>query len=138
MEIQVTKGIFSTRKDVVLYHDVEVHTDGSYSFSSTVCEEAPQNGIDTILHSRGTGYQDQQDAFAFLDFLFELNDLPQVDLEMATWVFECQDREPGFYSVRYEICNQVTYIKGPGEPEFRLLPTPGSFSPTLVQESASA
>ena len=138
MELQVRKGIFTTRKDVVLHHDVEVHPKGGYSFSSTVCEETTENGIDPILHCRGTGYQDQQDAFAFFDFLFELNDLPQVDLEMATWVFECQDSEPGFYSVRYEVCNQVTYIKGPGEPEFRLLPAQRPNFPHLVQESASA
>ena len=69
MELQVAKGIFSTRTDVVLHHDVEVHAKGGYSFSSTVCEETTQNGIDTILHCRGTGYQDQQDAFAFLDLI---------------------------------------------------------------------
>ena len=49
MELQVRKGIFTTRKDVVLHHDVEVHAKGGYSFTSTICEETTENGIDPIL-----------------------------------------------------------------------------------------
>lgn len=139
MELQTSKGIFSARANLVLHHDVEVHPSGGYSFTSVISEETSKDGDTPIFHSSGTGYQEQQDAFTFIDFLLELNDLPQIDLEMAAWVFECEDSGPGLYTVRYQIRDQVTYIKGPGIPEPRLLPssTPTGF-PNLVQESNHA
>jgi hypothetical protein len=124
---------------MVLHHDVEVHPSGGYSFTSVISEEAQKDGDTPIFYSSGTGYQEQQDAFAFIDFLLELNDLPQIDLEMATWIFECEDRGPGLYQVRYQIRDQITHISGTGIPEPRLLPTstPTGF-PQMVQESNNA
>ena len=101
---------------------LEVHPSGGYSHTSTLYKEITENGGNSVFHSSGTGFKELQDAFAFIDFLLELNDLPALDLEMAAWVFEREDCDPGLYQLRYQIRDQIAHIKNSGEPEFGLLP----------------
>ena len=128
MDLQVTKGDFTTFKDLVLYLDIQRHTSESSTFMAALYEatkEGTTTGENPIFHGSGAGIQDSQDTLTFIDFLLEFNDLPQVDLEMATWFFQVQDDpaiEPGRYKIRYEILGKVAYIQSPGESKYRVLP----------------
>lgn len=125
MDIQITKGILTPRQDVVLHVDLERRPSGAYSFISNLYETSQEGyttGENPVFHSSGNGIPELQDALTFLDLLLQINDLPECDLEMATWLFECETREPGRYKVRYQVRDQVAHIKDHGESEFRLLP----------------
>ena len=124
MEIQITKGILDTRSNLVLYVDLEKRPSGTSSHLAEVYEETPQRKSwenPKVFYSSGEGYTSLSDALTFLDLLLELNDLPQSDLEMASWLFQCETGPAGTYHLRYQIREQVTYIKDHGEPEFRPL-----------------
>jgi hypothetical protein len=128
MEIQITKGILDTRANLVLYVDLEKRPSGTSSHLAEVYEETPQRKSweqPKIFHSSGEGYTALSDALTFFDLLLELNDLPQSDLEMASWLFQCETGPAGTYKLRYQIREQVTYIQNHGEPELRPLnPSP--------------
>ncbi len=135
MDIQITKGVLTPQQDVVLHVDLERRPSGAYSFSSNVYETSSQGyttGENPIFHSSGNGIPELQDALTFLDLLLQINDLPEVDLEMASWLFECQNRDPGRYQVRYEVRDQVAHIKDHGESEFRVLPAHRSDNASVV------
>jgi hypothetical protein len=124
MEIQITKGVLDTRSDLVLHMDLEKRPSGTCKHVATVYEETAQKqswDYPKVFYSSGEGYTSLSDALTFLDLLLELNDLPQSDLEMASWVFQCEAGPTGSYKLRYQIREQVTHIKSHGEPEFRPL-----------------
>ena len=124
MEIQITKGILDTRSNLVLYVDLEKRPSGTSSHLAEVYEETPQRKSwenTKVFYSSGEGYTALSDALTFFDLLLELNDLPQSDLEMASWLFQCETGPAGTYHLRYQIREQVTHIKSHGEPEFRPL-----------------
>jgi hypothetical protein len=127
MEIQITKGILDTRSNLVLYVDLEKRPSGTSSHLAEVYEETPQRKSwenPKVFYSSGEGYTSLSDALTFLDLLLELNDLPQSDLEMASWLFQRETGPAGTYKLRYQIREQVTYIQDHGEPEFRPLNAP--------------
>tara|TARA_A100001011_G_scaffold295403_1_gene307701 strand:+ start:123 stop:548 length:426 start_codon:yes stop_codon:yes gene_type:complete len=129
MEIQVTKGNFNTPSDVVLHVDLQRDTGGYCSFMAAL-HEADKEGKplpgNQIFYSSGAGEQNAQDTLTFVDFLLQFNDLPDLDLEMAEWLFEVTsieaDLEPGRYRIRYQVLGKIAYIQNPGQPEFGILP----------------
>ena len=124
MEIQITKGILDTRSRLVLHVDLEKRPSGTSSHTSTLyeaSEEIPPHQWPKIFHSSGEGYVALSDTLTFLDLLLDLNDLAQTDIEMASWLFESESGPTGTYQLRYQIRDQVTYIKDHGESEFRPL-----------------
>ena len=124
MEIQINKGILDTRSSLVLHVDLEKRPSGTSSHVATVYEattEVAQHNWPQVFYSSGEGYVALSDSLTFLDLLLDLNDLPQSDIEMASWLFERETGQSGTYQLRYQIRDQVTYIKDHGESEFRPL-----------------
>ena len=124
MEIQITKGVLPPRTNLVYYVDVEKRPSGHSSHTSTLYEassEIPEHQWPQIFHSSGEGYVALSDTLTFLDLLLDLNDLAQTDIEMASWLFESESGPTGTYQLRYQVRDQVTYIKDHGQSEFRPL-----------------
>ena len=138
MEIQITKGILDTRSRLVLHVDLEKRPSGTSSHVATVYEattEVAEHSWPKIFHSSGEGYVALSDSLTFLDLLLDLNDLPQSDIEMASWLFERETGPTGTYQLRYQIRDQVTYIKDHGESEFRPLHKTGKDGSNVVSIS---
>ena len=138
MEIQITKGILDTRTRLVLHVDLEKRPSGTSSHVAKVYEattEVAQHAWPEIFHSSGEGYVALSDTLTFLDLLLDLNDLAQTDIEMASWLFESESGPTGTYQLRYQVRDQVTYIKNHGEPEFRPLHKTGRDGSNVVSIS---
>ena len=138
MEIQITKGILDTRSNLVLYVDLEKRPSGTSSHLAEVYEETPQRKSwenTKVFYSSGEGYTALSDALTFFDLLLELNDLPQSDLEMASWLFQCETGPAGTYKLRYQVREQVTHIQNHGESEFRPLNSPSKDGSNVVSIS---
>lgn len=138
MEIQITKGILAPRTNLVYHVDVEKRPSGNSSHTSTLyeaSEEIPPHQWPKIFHSSGEGYVALSDTLTFLDLLLDLNDLAQTDIEMASWLFESESGPTGTYQLRYQVRDQVTYIKNHGEPEFRPLHKTGKDGSNVVSIS---
>ena len=138
MEIQINKGILDTRSSLVLHVDLEKRPSGTSSHVAKVYEataEVAQHNWPEIFHSCGEGYVALSDSLTFLDLLLDLNDLPQSDIEMASWLFERETGQSGTYQLRYQIRDQVTYIKDHGESEFRPLHKAGKDGSNVVSIS---
>ena len=138
MEIQINKGILDTRASLVLHVDLEKRPSGTSSHVAKVYEataEVAQHNWPQVFHSSGEGYVALSDSLTFLDLLLDLNDLPQSDIEMASWLFERETGQSGTYQLRYQIRDQVTYIKDHGESEFRPLHKTGKDGSNVVSIS---
>jgi hypothetical protein len=137
MEIQVNTGIFGERENLVLYVNVQrQYQERTNKVTSAIYEtdtEGKPNRETQIFHSSGTGNDQLEITFTFIDFLLTINDLPALDLEVVDWLFECQISEIGGTAhLRYKIRNKIAHIQNFGESELRILPAHEDRSPHLV------